>query len=98
MQDPIVEETREARRQLDAEFDGDLEALFVYLQEIERRFTRLRRVRVRQLLCDVHGMSSLTLVSAQLVAGVSRILSRRWRQASQQETQRQNRRPTDFCC
>ena len=37
MEDPIVEETREARRQLDAEFGGDLEALFVYLQEIERQ-------------------------------------------------------------
>jgi hypothetical protein len=37
MKDPIVEETREARRQLDAEFGGDLEALFVYLQEIERQ-------------------------------------------------------------
>ncbi len=37
MEDPIVEETREARRQLDAEFGGDLEALFVYLQDIERQ-------------------------------------------------------------
>lgn len=37
MEDPIVEETREARRQLDAEFGGDLEALFVYLKEIERQ-------------------------------------------------------------
>jgi len=37
MEDPIVEETREARRQLDAEFGGNLEALFVYLQEIERQ-------------------------------------------------------------
>ncbi|HEX6100212.1 MAG TPA: hypothetical protein VF432_28115 [Thermoanaerobaculia bacterium] len=37
MEDPIVEETREARRQLDAEFGGDLDALFVYLQEIERQ-------------------------------------------------------------
>jgi len=36
MQDPIVDETREARRQLDAEFGGDLEALFTYLREIER--------------------------------------------------------------
>jgi hypothetical protein len=35
MEDPIVEETREARRQLDAEFGGDLEALFAYLREIE---------------------------------------------------------------
>jgi len=35
MEDPIVEETREARRQLDAEFGGDLEALFVYLRQIE---------------------------------------------------------------
>jgi len=34
-EDPIVEETREARRQLDAEFGGDLEALFVYLRQIE---------------------------------------------------------------
>jgi hypothetical protein len=37
MKDPIVEETREARRQLDAEFGGDLDALFAYLQEIERQ-------------------------------------------------------------
>jgi hypothetical protein len=37
MEDPIVEETREARRQLDAEFGGDLEALYVYLQELERQ-------------------------------------------------------------
>jgi hypothetical protein len=37
MEDPIVEETREARRQLDAEFGGDLEALYVYLREIERQ-------------------------------------------------------------
>jgi hypothetical protein len=36
MEDPIVEETREARRELDAEFNGDLAALFAYLQEIER--------------------------------------------------------------
>ncbi|HEY2094366.1 MAG TPA: hypothetical protein VGJ81_21075 [Thermoanaerobaculia bacterium] len=37
MDDPIVEETREARRQLDEEFRGDLNALFVYLREIERQ-------------------------------------------------------------
>ena len=36
MDDPIVEETREARRQLDAEFKGGLNELFEYLQEIER--------------------------------------------------------------
>jgi hypothetical protein len=36
-EDPIVEETREARRQLDAEFGGDLEALFEYLKDIERQ-------------------------------------------------------------
>lgn len=36
MEDPIVEETREARRQLDAEFGGDLNRLYAYLQEIER--------------------------------------------------------------
>lgn len=35
MNDPIVEETREARRQLDAEFGGDLDALFAYLRVIE---------------------------------------------------------------
>jgi hypothetical protein len=35
MEDPIVEETREARRQLDAEFGGDLNLLFAYLREIE---------------------------------------------------------------
>ena len=37
MKDPIVEETREARRQLDAEFGGDLEALFSYLRDIEQQ-------------------------------------------------------------
>jgi len=36
MEDPIVEETREARRQLDAEFGGDLNLLYAYLREIER--------------------------------------------------------------
>ena len=41
MEDPIVEETREARRQLDAEFNGDLAALFSYLQEIERENSAL---------------------------------------------------------
>lgn len=35
MEDPIVEETREARRQLDAEFGGDLDLLYAYLREIE---------------------------------------------------------------
>lgn len=35
MEDPIVEETREARRQLDAEFGGDLDRLYAYLIEIE---------------------------------------------------------------
>ena len=38
-----------------------------YLQEIDRRFDRLRRVRVRQLPRDVYGLQSLTLVSQQLV-------------------------------
>ncbi len=33
--DPIVEETRAARRELDAEFGGDLRALWKYLKEIE---------------------------------------------------------------
>lgn len=37
MEDPIVEETRDARRQLDAEFGGDVEALYAYLREIERQ-------------------------------------------------------------
>ena len=37
MKDPIVEETRVARRQLDAEFGGDLETLFAYLCAIERQ-------------------------------------------------------------
>jgi hypothetical protein len=35
VEDPIVEETREARRQLDAEFGGDLDRLYAYLQTIE---------------------------------------------------------------
>jgi len=33
--DPIVEETRAARRELDAEFGGDLTALWMYLKKIE---------------------------------------------------------------
>jgi hypothetical protein len=37
MEDPIVEETREARRELAAEFGGDMEALYAYLREIERQ-------------------------------------------------------------
>jgi hypothetical protein len=35
VEDPIVEETREARKQLDAEFGGDLHRLYAYLREIE---------------------------------------------------------------
>ena len=38
-----------------------------YLKEIDRRFARLPRVRVRQLPRDVYGLDSLTLVSDQLV-------------------------------
>jgi hypothetical protein len=33
--DPIVEETRKARRELDEEFGGDLQALLRYLKQIE---------------------------------------------------------------
>jgi hypothetical protein len=36
MDDPVVEETREARRQLNAEVGGGLNTLFQYLVEIER--------------------------------------------------------------
>jgi len=39
-----------------------------YLKEIDRRFARLPRVRVRQLPRDVYGLASLALVSDQLVA------------------------------
>ena len=38
-----------------------------YLTEIDRRFARLPRVRVRQLPRDVYGLESLALVSEQLV-------------------------------
>ncbi len=38
----------------------------VYLDEIERRFAHLRRVRVPQLESDVHGMKSLERISALL--------------------------------
>lgn len=38
-----------------------------YLKEIDRRFARLPRVRVRQLPRDVYGLESLALVSEQLV-------------------------------
>jgi hypothetical protein len=37
LEDPIVEETREVRRQLDAEFGGDLDLLYEYLREIEHQ-------------------------------------------------------------
>jgi len=37
MEDSIVEETREARRQLDAEFAGNLNLLYAYLCEIEQQ-------------------------------------------------------------
>lgn len=33
--DPIVEETRAARRELDQQFGGDLHALWRYLKQIE---------------------------------------------------------------
>jgi arsenite-transporting ATPase len=39
-----------------------------YLDEIDRRFTRLAKVYVRQLPRDVYGLASLTLVSEQLLA------------------------------
>ena len=39
-----------------------------YLAEIERRFPRLRRVRVQQLARDVYGLESLGAVSGQLVS------------------------------
>jgi arsenite-transporting ATPase len=38
-----------------------------YLKEIDRRFARLPRVRVRQLPRDVYGLESLALISDQLV-------------------------------
>jgi len=34
--DPIVEETRAARHELDAEFGGDLNALWTYLKQLEQ--------------------------------------------------------------
>jgi arsenite-transporting ATPase len=40
----------------------------MYLEEIDRRFRRLRRVRVRQLPRDVYGLASLAQISEQLVA------------------------------
>lgn len=39
-----------------------------YLAEIDRRFARLPRIRVRQLPRDVYGLASLEAVSAQLIA------------------------------
>ena len=41
----------------------------LYLQEIGRRFSRLRRVDVRQLPRDVCGIASLTIISQQLFGG-----------------------------
>jgi arsenite-transporting ATPase len=43
----------------------------LYLQEIGRRFSRLRRVDVRQLPRDVCGIASLTTISQQLFWGTS---------------------------
>jgi len=43
-----------------------------YLEEIDRRFERVRRVDVRQLAHDVYGLSSLALISTQLV-GADRV-------------------------
>jgi arsenite-transporting ATPase len=40
-----------------------------YLTEIDRRFSRLSRVVVRQLPRDIHGLDSLAGISAQLGAG-----------------------------
>ena len=37
-----------------------------YLSEIERRFSRLRKVYVRQLPRDVYGIQSLERISEQL--------------------------------
>jgi arsenite-transporting ATPase len=39
----------------------------VYLDEIERRFSDLRRVYVRQLPRDVYGVGSLRHISGQLL-------------------------------
>lgn len=39
-----------------------------YLDEIDRRFKRLARVRIRQLPRDVYGLSSLAVVADQLLA------------------------------
>jgi arsenite-transporting ATPase len=39
-----------------------------YLEEIDRRFKRLARVRIRQLPRDVYGLASLSLVADQLFA------------------------------
>jgi len=39
----------------------------LYLKEITRRFTRVRRTDVRQLPHDVYGLASLTLISDQLL-------------------------------
>jgi hypothetical protein len=39
-----------------------------YLDEIDRRFRRVPRVRVRLLPRDVYGLDSLSLVSEQLLA------------------------------
>jgi hypothetical protein len=37
-EDPIVRETREAREELVAEFDGDLDALFEHLLKVQERY------------------------------------------------------------
>ncbi len=53
---------------LEGEFYRERKAQeMTYLEEIDRRFKRLRRVRVRQLPRDVYGLQSLALVSEQLV-------------------------------
>jgi hypothetical protein len=37
-EDPIVKETRAAREELVAEFDGDLDALWQHLQKVQAEF------------------------------------------------------------
>jgi arsenite-transporting ATPase len=48
-----------------------------YLQEIDRRFSALQRILVRQLPRDVYGVKSLTLISEQLLNGGERSSSLR---------------------
>jgi len=60
VEDPIVKETREARRQLDAEFDGNLSLLYAYLRQIEHENAD-KVVRLEPKATTIRAMKDSTL-------------------------------------